>query len=148
MVIERDGGYAWVEAARRSNCGQCASQGGCGGLLARALGATKSARVRARNDARAQPGDQVVLGIDERALLRGSLLVYLVPIMGLIVLAILGSLAGERWLPTSSDLVGAAAGGLGFAAGLGWVRVLSHRVINDIDFQPVVLRRLPPMPTA
>lgn len=108
VAIESDA--VWVETIRSSTCGRCAARSGCGhGVLARATGAKGLIRVRESQALRArdcQIDDEVIIELPESAVLHGSVLVYLLPL----ILAIAGSLLGEQW----GELVAV----LGFCAGL------------------------------
>ncbi len=140
VAVEEDG--LWVETIRRSTCGSCAASAGCGhGLLARiADGRTGLVRVlqgpQSPSDCRVD--DRVRIGIPERLLLRGSLVVYLLPLAALLAGAALGmTLAGS-----DAGAVAGAAGG--FAGGLGLVRLHAWRHRNDRGMHPVLLERLGP----
>ncbi len=133
-VVRTEGPLAWVEAERESSCGQCAARKGCGtAVLANVLG-RRSARMRALNPVEARPGERVVIGLEEGALLRGALAVYLLPLLTLIGGAMLGAPYGDG---------AAVAGGLGgFLLGLAGVRRFSRRIARDPRYQPVILRRV------
>ena len=97
-IVELEGEFAWVETQRKSACGACAVNKGCGtATIAKVLG-KKRTRVRAINRLNAKLGDEVVIGIQEQALVRGSIAVYAVPL----VFLLLGGMLGE-WLGQGSD---------------------------------------------
>jgi sigma-E factor negative regulatory protein RseC len=142
QVIATEGEFVWVETQRQSTCGNCAANQGCGtATLAKVLG-TRRTRVRAINRDGVQIGDRVVVGIDESALIRGSLAVYAVPLLGLLVGAVLGGLLSERLLVSGESLT-LGLGIAGLLGGLIWLRGFTRRIRNDSRYQPVVLRRLP-----
>lgn len=137
VVVEIGEGYAWVETQRRSACGACTASEGCGtATLAKAWG-DRRVRVRAISHLPLQPGDSVIVGLAEGALLSGSLLVYLLPL----VLLLAGAILGQAVFAGAGDepvvLAGAAGLGLGFLMARAW----SRRWRNDARFQPVVLRQ-------
>ena len=139
-VVAADGEFVWVETRRQSTCGSCAAKQGCGtSALAKVLG-NRLARVRAINHGVAQVGDQVVIGIDEQALVRGSLAIYLVPLAGLLLGAVVGALMSTRLLVTGEGLT-IGLGIAGLLLGLAWVRGFTRRIHNDSRYQPVVIRR-------
>ena len=142
VVVEAGAGYAWVETRRRSACGACSASEGCGtAALARAWG-ERRARVRAISTLPLRPGDAVIVGLAEGALLRGSLLVYLLPMVLLLAGALLGQTAFAGAGEEPVILSGAVGLGLGFLA----ARVASRRLRSDARFQPVVVRRLAAAP--
>jgi sigma-E factor negative regulatory protein RseC len=139
-VVEIEGEFAWVETQRQSSCGSCAANKGCGtATLSKVLG-QKRTRVRALNRAGAQAGDSVIVGIREDALVRGSLAVYAVPLLMMILGAFLGQAFGNAQANPSEGLT-ILCGLLGLVAGLWWLRRFARRASSDPRYQPVVLRR-------
>ena len=137
-VISVDRGHAWVETQRQSTCGSCAVNKGCGtSVLAKVLGKRRS-RVRAIDSVGVNLGDEVMVGIEESALVRGSIAIYTAPLIGMLALALLAS---GLWPDAGEPLVVLAGVG-GFALGLAWIRLFSRRVSLDPRYQPVILRRL------
>ncbi|KAB7627555.1 SoxR reducing system RseC family protein [Alkalilimnicola sp. S0819] len=135
-VVAVADGVAWVETQRRATCDSCAVNKGCGtGAMAKALG-RKPLRIRVIDELGARIGEPVLIGLPEQALLSGSLAVYLVPLLLLLVFAALGdSLGRGQALVVLLGLVGLA---LGFA----WVRLFGRRIARDPRYQPSLLRRL------
>lgn len=137
-VVATDGEYAWVERVRASTCGSCSLKGGCGtSVLARAVG-RRSVRVRAENAIAARVGDQVVVGLMEAALLEGSLLMYLVPILALLGGGLAGELLARHLALQATDPLALAGALVAAAAALLWVRGR----IDRTRFRPVLVRRL------
>lgn len=120
-VVSVDGEMAELAIARRNACGSCTAKGGCGTSLLSSLFPQRQLRLRLANTVGARPGDRVVLGLDEGQLQRGSLLLYAVPLLGLL----LGAIGGENlllYLGGPQELGGVAGGLLGLIAGLSVVR--------------------------
>jgi len=140
-VVAAEGEFVWVETQRQSTCGGCAARPGCGtATLAKVLGRRRT-RVRALNRDAARVGDRVVVGIDEQALVRGSLAVYAVPLLGLLAGGVLGALVQTR-LQLAGEALTLIAGVAGLIAGLLWVKGFTRRIRSHSRYQPVVLRRL------
>lgn len=136
-VLNVEADAVWVEADRRKGCERCEAGQGCGGGVLGRLVVRGKSQVRAMNDLTGlQVGDQVVLGLDERLLLRGSLMTYLVPLLCLLAAALFAELALQ-----ASDLAVAAYGGLGLGAGLLILRSYTLRLTARGHLQPRVLRR-------
>jgi len=146
QVVSAEGDELWVETRRQSACGQCAAKSACGThTLSRVMG-NKRNRVRVLNPG-ATPvriGDEVVIGLTEHALVRGSLAVYLMPLLSLFVFGVLGKALAEQLLISSADLLVAAFGVIGLLLGFAWVRRFSRIVASDPRYQPVLLRRVLP----
>lgn len=143
-VVRVEDGETWVETERQSTCSGCSVEKGCGtATLSKVLGQRRT-QVRVINELPLQVGDQVVIGIREQALVRGSLRVYAVPLLLLLTGAVLGELGGSSGLWASAEAASAALGVAGLVAGLIWLGRFSRRIQQDTDYQPVVLRRLAP----
>ncbi len=141
-VIATEGDFVWVETQRNSTCGGCAANQTCGtATLAKVLG-TRRTRVRALNHDGAQVGDTVVIGLDETALIRGSLAVYATPLLTLFAGGIVGALLSQRWA-VGGEALTLGLGVAGLIVGLLWLKGFSRRIRDDSRYQPVVLRRVP-----
>lgn len=133
-IVAIEEGAVWIETLRQSACGSCAAQKGCGqSALARL--SQKPMHVRALTDLTLHVDDEVIIGIPEDILLKSSLLVYLVPLMATLVLALLVQpfTSSEGWVTL--------AGATGMASGFLWVRWHSSRMSHDTRYHPQVLRR-------
>lgn len=135
--------YAMVMTRRSSSCGGCSSKGGCGTGALSELFAPHHQTMKVLNPVNARIGDQVVLGLEEGALLRGSLAVYIVPLLLMMGGGLLGEvLAPSLSLEIGSDLLSLLAAFMGLAAGFFWVRRFGRRMLNDHRFMAVILRRV------
>ncbi|HED18720.1 MAG TPA: Fis family transcriptional regulator [Gammaproteobacteria bacterium] len=142
QVARIDGDEIWVETQRRSTCGSCAAEKGCGtATLAKVLGKRRTL-VRVLSDQPLKVGDRVVIGIREQALVRGSLAVYAVPVLLLLLGGFVGELGARSFLWDNAELASVILGVAGFAAGLFWLRHFTHRIEYDDKYQPLVLRKL------
>jgi len=95
----------------------------------------------------AKEGDAVILGLEEGALLRSSLTVYIIPL----VLLIAGGLFGEWMAPAlemgkHSEFLSIPAAIIGLVIGFMWVRQIGHRMARDDRYMAVILRRSEPEP--
>jgi sigma-E factor negative regulatory protein RseC len=140
-VVAVESNAAWVETQRHSACGACAMNKGCGaGMFAKAFG-FKSPQLRVVDTQGIAVGDQVVIGIDERALVRGSFAAYMVPILFMLGFAMLGETFFAEWLAVQSDGLTLSLGIAGLIVGLLWLRRYSRRVGSDSRYQPVILHK-------
>lgn len=90
-VLRIDGDRAEIAAIPQPACSRCSAKGGCGTSLVASLFPRRRPRFWLDNGIGASPGDRVVIGLDERRLQQGSLLLYALPLLGLL----LGAVAGE-----------------------------------------------------
>lgn len=134
QVVGMDADWVWVETRPRSACSSCSSAG-CGGSLLSDLFGTRRNRLRLRNDGELQIGQQVVLGISERVLVRVAIQTYLLP-LALLLLSLMGAVAlglGE----TLQVLMGM----LGLAVGLVSLKSRMGSDQTSARYQPRLLRR-------
>ena len=123
---------AEIVVEKQSACGSCAAKSGCGTSLLSAWLPKRQMVIRLKNEIGARPGDRVVVGLDEAQLQRGSLLLYALPLAGLI----LGALAGEALFPffgLSAELGAVLTGLCGIIAALAFVRHSSMSRLGDGD---------------
>lgn len=140
-VVAVEGDIAWVETRRQTACGSCAANKGCGTtVLAKVVGA-KYSRLRVLNTLSARTGDEVVIGIEENALLRGSVIMYVLPILLMMVGAALGERLNEQLQLATPDVASIAAGLAGLLAGFAWISRFAGKIGRDGRYQPVMLRR-------
>ena len=141
QVIGFDGEQLVLQAQTQSACGSCAARKGCGtSVLSKVVGG-KFTRFQAANNIGASIGDTVVVGIPEDALVRGSMMMYVVPIMGMLVFALLADyflLAAV----VSRDLIIAASAASGLILASGLSKWYFQRQQNVQRFTPVVLRKV------
>lgn len=131
VIRALDGDIALVEV-QQGGCGRCHEEGGCGGHhLTQAL-CTEPKVYRVANPTGLQIGDEVMIGIPDRAVLIGANFAYVIPVLALIGGAFLGmSVHGD---------VGAILGGLGGLL-LAWslMRWKMRQGTGNKDFQPRII---------
>lgn len=125
---------ATLEIERKSACGLCGQTRGCGSSIWGKLFAHQSTAFKAQNHINAKVGQSVIVGINESALLKSALLLYILPLVTLFLGAILATNINPS---DASAMVGAIAG---LALGLIWVKghAMSSRYFSLQ--QPVILR--------
>lgn len=142
QVVRVHNDIAWIETQRKSVCGGCAMNKGCGvSVLAQVFGKRRT-EVKVLNNIDARVGDDVIIGVEEGALVNGSLAVYAVPVIAMISGAILGELLAQYWSMQNIEAASIIGGIGGFVAGFGWVRGFARRVSHDSRYQPVILRKI------
>lgn len=126
--------FATLEIERKTACGLCGQTRGCGNSIWGKLFRHQTTAFRAQNRINAKVGQSVIVGINEKALLKSALLLYILPLATLFFGAILAS---YLWQSDGKTMLGAA---VGLMLGLLWVKghVISSRYYNLQ--QPVILR--------
>lgn len=140
-VLSIEEGAVWVETVRRSACDSCQARNGCGQSVLQRLGlGARSGFIRVLDEQaenRRRVGEDVIIGIPESAVLHGSVVVYLIPLLALFAGALLAQAAGAA--EPLIILTGFLGMGVGFAA----VRWHGRRTRNSSAFVPHVLGRAP-----
>jgi sigma-E factor negative regulatory protein RseC len=148
QVVDVEGDHLVVEIQRQSACGGCAVNKGCGtAVLQKVLGRKRSLielsyDQKQFTNNKISIGDSVILGLPERALVKGSAAVYALPLCFLILFAILGEIVAEQMSVSNVDSISIMFAIVGLMVALIWLRLFSSRVSNDPQYQPRVLRKM------
>ncbi|GAB3105960.1 SoxR reducing system RseC family protein [Aestuariicella hydrocarbonica] len=141
-VVAVDQGCLWVETIQRSTCESCSAEKGCGqSLVAKWGGKTSFIRVLldGRDASQYHLHDTVKIGIPEEVVARGSMLVYLTPLMALMA----GVFMAESFNLSEGGVIVSALAGL--LVGGGGVRWHSYRHRDDRRVQPVLMDGVEPV---
>lgn len=133
-VLALDKQTVWVSVTRMSSCQSCESKAGCAQGSFAKRSEKKTCVIRIPNGIDLRVGDEVIIGLDERVVLKSALLVYMAPLL----LMLLGAGLGQWWNGASD---GFAAVGAFSGLGLGFLLVYRHgrRHQDDERFHPVIL---------
>ena len=141
QVVEIIGSQLVLQAQTQSACGSCSASKGCGtSVLSKVIG-RKFTRFQVENCIDAKVGDTVVVGISEDALLTGSMVMYIIPILGMLVFALLANASLVSHVEYR-DLSIAASGIMGLVLGSLLSRWYFQRQSSRQRFAPVVLRKI------
>lgn len=125
---------ATIEVVRRTACGLCGKTRGCGNAFWGKLFGHKDVSLKAENAINAKVGQSVIVGIEEKALLKSALLLYIAPLATMLFGAILASKVSPSDL---SAMVGAVAGLL---VGFFWIKAHVAGRVYYQNYQPKILR--------
>ena len=140
VVVSSEAGITEVEMIRRSGCHGCSAQSACGvSLLDRLLG-RRPQRLVLTNTLDVRPGEEVVVGVPEGALLKAAVVAYMVPLFGLLAGGLVGEQLAAATLP--SEALPLLTGLVGLALGLITTRLYSRRLAHDPRWRAVLLRRV------
>ena len=140
-VVAVQGDTALLQTQRQSSCGSCEVKSGCGTSVLAGIVGQKITQLKVRNTLNARPGDEVVLGMEEHALVTGSLLVYGVPLLMLLLGALMGEAMASQ-LGMNADLLPVVGGATGFVLAFILVRGVLRRTAVGLQMNPVMLRIL------
>lgn len=139
-VIALQNDLVWVETQRKTVCGQCAANKGCGtSVLANILGKKRNS-VPVLTTLPVQVGDEVLIGIEENALVKGSLLLYALPLVFLIGFGLLGEIISIQVKLSNTDVLTVIFAVLGFSIGFIWLKHILSPNRLDQRYQPKILR--------
>lgn len=139
-VIAIEQGQLVLQASTRTACGSCAAKQGCGTSVLSGWLGRKVVHIRADNTVDAQVGDEVVIGLGEDALLSGSVWIYLLPLLVMLLSALLADQLLESGRQGRDLLVMlAAVTGFGLMLLVARTRLLADSRIGRLS--PVVLRK-------
>ncbi|MES9862984.1 MAG: SoxR reducing system RseC family protein [Candidatus Thiodiazotropha sp. LLP2] len=145
-VTRVDGEFAFVETEQRASCGSCQSQGSCSTTVLAGLFKRRYNQLKVRNTVFAKPGEEVVIGLQEDAFLKISLLAYIFPLIAMMLVAILAQLFADYFELTSGELPQVVGGLLGLIGGFFILRGLAQKKRHDPGYQAVILRHADKVP--
>ncbi len=135
VAIEAEG--LWVETIQKSTCNSCRAEPGCGQAMLTRLGGQPTSYLwvllQGREPSNYHLGDEVQIGVPEEVIAKGSLFVYMLPLLGLLSGA---GLAHHLWSHEAVTFVGAI---LGLLLGGVLVRWRAHQTRFDPRLQPVLV---------
>ena len=136
-VVAKEADLIFVEVIQQSSCQACSAKSACGTKLINSLYNSKRHYLKlpfAHLDQTPEIGDQVEFEIDESALLKSSLLMYVLPLFGLL----LGAAFGQWLWTTQLASILCATAGLGFSLVL--VKRFSAKLEHNALFHPQLAR--------
>ncbi|MDC9720158.1 MAG: SoxR reducing system RseC family protein [Gammaproteobacteria bacterium] len=129
----------WLDTIRLSTCNSCSMKSGCGQRLMNQAIDCKRSRIELPipQNMSLQVGDEVVLGVPQKAFIKASLLTFAMPLL----VMLMGALLAQWWMLSEPLVVVSALIGLG--VGLLLLRLYSQteKVLNTGQWQPVILRQ-------
>jgi sigma-E factor negative regulatory protein RseC len=136
-VVKTHGDRAVISTSRRGVCDGCSEKSSC--AFDKALGKDEPVEVEAVNTARALPGDFVEFDLEGHTELKVSLLVWVVPLLGIIAGAVLGTACSDAG--DIATLIGAA---VGFILAFAIVIFVDRRSRDDPRLTPHILKVIKP----
>ncbi|MCL2917494.1 SoxR reducing system RseC family protein [Shewanella litorisediminis] len=139
VVRVESSGWVTVEVEVKTACGHCAASESCGtGAIASAF-AGKTQQFSIKSTEAFEEGELIRLGLPESALLKAAALVYLLPLVGLLLGAFGGKMAGSA-LSFGSETASLVFSLLGAIVAWLWGKRLAKNL--ERQTQPVILARL------
>jgi sigma-E factor negative regulatory protein RseC len=140
LVVKIENGATFVEAQAITGCGgnRCESQGCSTAVLTRLFSQQPKA-LQVNNPIDALVGEHVVVGLEEGAFLKSSVVAYVLPLTALITGAVLGTqFAGASEM---RDLYAGFGGVIGLISSALAIKFFLPTIFTHGE-QPIILRRL------
>jgi len=140
LIVEANEQYIWLESADDQSCSHCSAKQGCGTASLQKWFKRKPNRLRIENSHHLTTGDMVILGIPEQALVMGSLMLYLLPLLFMLAGALVGNFLAQ-WLSWSNhDFASIVGAVLAFAGSFVLLRRFALNGGKADNLNPVILR--------
>lgn len=135
-VVRSQGDLLWVSVSRRSACASCSAAKGCGQKRILDWLPSQQIEVQVANPdcLVLRPGQRVILGLEEGALVRASVLLYLLPLLGLILFTLVTNFL------QLSELFQILAAMLGLTLGFVATRLIALRELALGAYEPILIR--------
>ncbi|MEE9331159.1 MAG: SoxR reducing system RseC family protein [Methylophilaceae bacterium] len=125
---------ATLEVVRKTACGLCGKTRGCGNAIWGKLFVHKTPSFKAQNTIDAKVGQSVIIGIDENALMKSALLLYVVPLVTMFI----GTILALQFV--NSDLAAMSGAAIGLLIGYFWIKAHTTGRAYYQSHQPKILR--------
>jgi len=137
IVTKVGAGTAWVRTLPSEACAGCASCGTCNAQR-------EDAEVEVINEIGARIGDRILIDIKTSAFLKATFLLYVFPIIGLTIGAMLGVKVSEHF-GYDASVCSAAIGFAAFFLTVAIVRIEGNRMGRQKAYRPQIIKILPPL---
>ena len=140
VVVAIENKFALIQMQRTGGCLNCTANEGCGVASLSLVFGKKDTLLKVNSHNNIEVGDKVKLGLDEQALLKSSLLLYLLPLFGLFVGAIGYDILATLAILPNSEILTVMAGLIGLGIGLKGVKLITVKFFENKHYQPVILK--------
>ena len=136
-----------VETQRATACGNCKAKSGCGThTIENFLEKKNRNQFLVRQLFPVAIGDEVIIGLQESALLKGSLAVYIVPLVGFIGGGFFGELLSDQLSVINKEWFTIVTAGFGLMLGIVWLRLFNMSLKHRSEFEPILVRHANKIP--
>lgn len=139
-VVAVEGPYALLQTQRQSACQSCSVKTGCGTSVLSQVVGQRSSQLKVDNTLELKVGDEVVIGLLENSLVKGSLLIYALPILLMLGAGLLGDYLAQIY-HYNRDLLAAGFAVSGFLISLPLIRRIINTSALKQQMQPQILRK-------
>ncbi|MCW8955415.1 MAG: SoxR reducing system RseC family protein [Gammaproteobacteria bacterium] len=140
-VVAVEGPNVLLQTQRQSTCQSCSVKTGCGTSVVSQVVGQRSSQLTVENTLELKVGDEVVIGLLENSLVKGSLLIYALPVLLMLGSGLLGDALAQSY-HYNRDLLGSGFALSGFVLSLPLVRWLINRTALKQQMQPHLIRKI------
>lgn len=132
IVTKVEGSMAMVLVQKKSACDGCSVEGAC-------KATPEGMEIEAQNDVHARVGQRVKILMTTGEYLKGTIIVYGIPLIVFIAGAIFGKNIGETYFTDmNSDIVAAVTGFSSLILSLIAARLWSRKMESKAEYKPVI----------
>lgn len=140
VVSRMTDNQVWVKGLPVASCGDCQQKKVCSTPLIEKF--LQKREIPVETDLVLESGDQVIVAINENDLLKGSVVLYLLPIAALLAGAGLGEWLGDYFFGLSPDILMCISGAMSFFLALFLIRSSLQSFFYKSFPRPVVIRKV------
>ncbi len=138
-VVALEEGAAWIEKKRQSQCGGCRARHACGSaILSKVLG-TRRNQLRVVAPAGVSVGQDVEIEFKEAVLIKASFMLYMLPLIGFFLGAVVGKIV-TNYAGFGSEILIIFAALAGFFGVVIALRSFSNAFADKSQYQPKITR--------
>ena len=140
VVSKKEYGQVWVRTLPIASCGDCQQKSACSTPLVEKF--LQKREILVETELALELGDQVVVAINEGDFLKGSVVLYLMPVVALLIGAGMGEVIAPYFVSVSVDVVVGITGIVSFFLSLFLIYLGQQSVFCKSFTQPVVLKKV------
>jgi len=142
VVRAIQGNMIKLEGYQKTSCGGCAQKSSCGtSVLGRFMG-NKEVELVVHSDLSLDLGDEVLIGIEESAMLGGAASVYILPLLMFFLFGVMGEMVAGFIAVKESELLSLLFAVVGFAVSFLLLKKNLLWKRREIQLNPVIIRKL------
>ena len=97
--------------------------------------------MKAINKINAQVGEEVIVGLNEKSLLKGAFMTYLLPLLYLFLFSFVGQFMATYFQTENNEFFVIGFALFGFYFGMQKLKTFSASIADNEDYQPVILKK-------
>lgn len=141
IVTRIQGGKIWIKGGYKPSCGGCEQKTSCGTPLFEKLLNRNNVAIEAISSIAVRSGDQVIVGIDETAVLHSSFKVYMIPLIALFLFGLTGKNLGDYLNIEEAELMSIGFALTGLVLSIIYLKNRFNQDVEEQSLKPEILRK-------